>query len=61
MVPPPGFQSKVPGKEYLNRHRASIFQKVDLKALQDFKIPEYPKTDEQMQVIMPMLKENFMT
>ena len=53
----PGFQQKIPTMEYLNQKRHSVFQKVDLKALETIKIPEYPKTDAQMQVIMPLLKE----
>ena len=43
-APPPNFQQKVPGGEYLNRKRASVFQKVDLKAISNVEIPSYPKT-----------------
>lgn len=57
----PGYEQKIPSLEYLNKKRGSVFQKVDLKALDDIKIPQYTKTDSQMQVIMPLLAENFMT
>jgi len=44
MAPPSNFKQNIPDGRYLNRKRASVFQKVDLKDLDMEKIPQYPKT-----------------
>ena len=51
-MPPPDFK---PTK------RASVFQKVDRTQLDYSKIPQYEKTQEQMDEIMPILRSNFLT
>jgi hypothetical protein len=40
----PGYEQKIPSLEYLNKKRGSVFQKVDLKALDTIQIPHYTKT-----------------
>ena len=41
----PGYEQKIPSLEYLNKKRGSVFQKVDLQALDTIQIPMYSKSD----------------
>jgi len=47
--------------EERNRKRISVFQKVDINQIDFSKIPYYPKSKEEMNEILAILKENFLT
>jgi hypothetical protein len=51
----------IPNAEYRNKKRGSVFQKVDLNSLDFSKIPNYKKSKKQMDEIIPLLKNNFLT
>ena len=54
--------STQPDKAYLQRKRTSVFHKAfDKKELEDFKAPEYPKTEEQLSKLTSLFKESFLT
>ena len=59
--PPPNFQMKIPNAEYYSKQRSSVFQKVDLSGIDLAKIPIYEKSEEQLNEIIPLLKNNFLT
>ena len=51
----------IPSQEHLNQKRTSVFKKIDLSVLDFKKIPNYAKTDKELQEIIPLLKNNFLT
>ena len=58
---PAGFVQKVPDAAYRARQRHSVFQKVDLTAIDFGNMPQYYKTEEQLANINKLLKGNFLT
>ena len=52
---------KIPNAEYYSKQRSSVFQKVDLSGIDLAKIPIYEKSEEQLNEIIPLLKNNFLT
>ena len=52
---------KIPDREYLAHKRSSVFHRVDTRGLDNISIPNYQKTEEEMGVIMPLLRQNLMT
>ena len=58
---PSNFTQVVPSQEYRENKRGSVFQKVDLNSLDFSKIPNFKKTAKQMDEIMPLLRNNFLT
>ena len=51
----------IPNAEYRSRKRGSVFQKIDVNALDFSKIPNYKKSQKQMDEIIPLLNKNFLT
>jgi len=58
---PAGFKQHIPDGKYLNRKRMSVFNKVDISAINEMEIPNHPKTPEQMAELMPLLMSSFLT
>ena len=59
--PPAQFTQKIPNADYRNRKRGSVFQKVDINALDFSKVQTYEKSDDQLAEIYPLVKHNFLT